>query len=326
MPAFRTSLFCSALLGVAVLAVLPASAPAAPANGSTGSSCTASWTDQPVAKIGFNVDYLASIVGTSPTSLYAVGQHDEIGGYSGRIVHNSGSGWTDVVLPDLATGITALRSAVSPVPDSAWVGGYGDAGSALAPVLLHVVGSTATAVALPAPPSGFPIFDPDASLSVASSGGTDLWAGGGYYNESTGALTSVVYHRTGSSGWTTTVMPAGVNSIAAVSPTVAYVSGGGLYKVSNGSVSAVAQPGNQVVVNMVVATGADDVWTLGATDTAAQVIDHFNGTTWTTAPLPNPAIAGRAEHPRGRTQRHGMGDGCASISGDGTFRTDHCSL
>ena len=290
MSASRWGLFCSVLLGLQVL-VVPGSAVAAPVlPGSSSKPCTASWTNQPVTQLGINEDYLASITGTSPTSLYAVGQHDEIGGYSGRIVRNAGSGWTDVALPDSAAGIYTLTSSVSTTANAAWVGGYSDVGDDEEGVLLQVVGSTATEVAIPTAPTGDPHFE---SMALASSGGSDLWVGASYYSGTDGGV-SRLYHRTSTGAWTTIVVPfMAVNGLAAVSPTVAYLGGGSLSRISGGTVSTVVLPGDPVDIYNVVANNADDVWTLGENDIGNQLIDHFDGSHWTSIPVPDPAVAGR---------------------------------
>lgn len=300
----RLGVFVSVLLGAQFLIApgmaiaAPASAAAAPPGAlATSTSCVASWTQQPVSALGTD-DYLSSISGTSPTSLYATGGYSAGPGvdYQGRVLRNAGSGWSDVSLPDLGTGLVSMDSSLSPTTDAAWVGAHTNADNSFQAALLHVVGSTATRVALPAPPVGYSELEIDPGLSLASSGGTDLWVGAGYQAVDGSGTASRVYHATGSGTWTTITVPSTfVGAVAAISPSVAYVGGSGLFHVSSGVVSAVPLPGDPAYVNDVVANGADDIWTLGQTSAEVQIIDHFDGTTWTSVPLPDVVATNRLD-------------------------------
>lgn len=293
MSPVRLSLFGAALLGGLTL-IAPTAAEAAPATPAASAvACVASWNQQTVSEAGTEDNVLSSISGTSPTSLYATGRttSNSANGYAGRVLRNTGSGWHDVALPNLGTDSIDLTSSVAPTPNTAWVGGSASTSSTTNRVLLHVVGGTASTVALPATPSGFE-FDSNNGVSLATSGGTDLWAGADYFSLTGPAMASRVYHQT-SSGWTTFVLPSAyADAIAAISPSVAYVGGSGLFLVSGGTVSAVSVPGDPEFVSDIVASSAGDVWLLGYAPSGPQLLDHYDGTSWTSVALPDPNITG----------------------------------
>lgn len=294
----RTARLAIAALSVTVLAA-PADASAAGTSTVAGAAapCTATWDQRDVPEVGASDNVLLSITGTSSTSLYATGQWfpNAAGYYSGRILRNSGSGWADLALPDLHSDRVDLGSSVAPAPDEAWVGGsaYQPATVIFEPVLLHVVGNAVSRVALPPPPTGYAELDADRGLPVDSTGGSDLWAAASYYqSDYSGPHRTVLYRPAPGGGWTQTVIPIeSVGALDAVSPSVAYIGGNGLFRWSAGSVTPVALPGNPAYVRGVTSTGPADVWVLAADTAGQQSLLHYDGATWSVVALPATGLA-----------------------------------
>lgn len=258
--------------------------------------CTATWDQQAVPEVGATDNRMLSITGTSPTSLYASGWWfpNSADSYSGRVLRNSGSGWIDLALPALHSDRVTLDSSTAPGPDEAWVGGSAyDPAVVFEPVLLHVVASTVARVTLPPPPTGYRELDSDLGLPMDSTGGSDLWVAGTYFStDVTAPSRTVLYRPRSGGGWTQATLPIeGVDALDAVSPTVAYLGGQGLFRWSAGKVSRVSLPGNPPFVRDIASTGPTDVW-VAATDGAVSSLFHFDGVTWRSVALPRTGLPG----------------------------------
>ena len=293
MSLFRSALFSAAIIGAQVL-VVPTGAGAASArsvaarvSADGGTSCVASWTQQAVSSpTGSQGNVISSITGTSATSLYAAGESTSAtGAERDRVLRNTGSGWRDLTVP---TGSYLHQSqSVAPAANEAWFSGaYTLPTGAIAPSVFHIVANTVTRVPLPANGATDEFFD--GGTRVASAGGSDLWAVADYDGGSDGGQESVLYHRTRTGGWTTVTETRGVfiDSIAAISPTAAYLGEDfGLFLVSDGSVSPVMLPGraNDSEAFDIAADGPDNVW---VATVAPNELLHFNGASWTSVPLP----------------------------------------
>ena len=293
MSAFRWALLTAAVIGSQVF-VTPVVAGAAGAGSGAaqvgsdgGTSCLASWTQQAVSSPpGSANNDISSITGTSATSLYAAGVTTSAAGVDrGRLLRDTGSGWHDLTVP---TGSYFDRSqTVAPAANEAWFSGaYTLATGAVAPAVFHVVANTVTRVPLPANDATDEFFD--GGTLVASAGGSDLWATADYSGGSDGGQESLLYHRTSTGSWTTVTETRGVfiDSIAAISPTAAYLGEDfGLFLASGGSVSPVTLPGraNDSEAFDIAADGPNNVW---VATVAPNDLLHFNGTSWTSVPLP----------------------------------------
>lgn len=294
------------LVGAGAIAAGPESAVASspgPAVAVAGAPCVASWTKQAVPQIGREDNVLSTITGTSLTDAYAAGRIADTGAsgfrYLPRVLRGTASGWADVPLPDLGSRATFLSSSVSPAPGAAWVGGSYLGATTFEPLLFHVVGAVATRVSLPPPPAGYTEIQSDLGLPLASSGGSDLWLGGTYLSDSLGPERSVLYRPSVGGGWTSIPLPSTLtflSSIAALSPTEAYVAACGLFTVSGSSVAAVPLPGNPPFVTQVVARSPSDVWAIVTSTAHGRSLVHFDGHVWVTQAGPDPAVAGELEH------------------------------
>ena len=285
-------LFGAAVIGAQVLIAPAVAAPATNqssavrASTDAATSCIASWTQQAVSSTpGSQDNVISSITGTSSTSLYAAGVTTSAANVErGRVLRNTGSGWQDLTVP---TGTYFDRPSVAPAANEAWFGGaYTLTTGAIAPAVFHVVANTVTRVLLPANNETDEFFL--GTVLVASAGGKDLWAVADYEGGSDGGQESLLYHRTSSGGWTTVTDVRGENidSIAAISPTAAYLGEDyGVSLVSGSSVTPVNLPGddNNIAVGNIVADGPDNVWAAPANSDG---LLHFNGKTWTSVPVP----------------------------------------
>lgn len=282
------SLFVSVLVFGIAASPLGATAAGAPTRAVTSAGpapCTATWTDGAITPVGTEDNVMYSVAGTSYDDLYATGRWfpNTSDSYSARFLRNNGTGWTDLTIPNLHANTVFLTDSAAEAPANAWAAGWAD-GQA---VLLHALGSTVTQVALPAPPPGFPEADSDQGPVVASSGHGDVWVAVTYFPTGGGPEQARLYSQRRDGTWRTPIVPGTyVDTLAALGPDDIYVGGSGLHRWTEGNWTTVALPGNPPYVQEVVANGAEDVFVLAADTSGKVMLDHFDGTSWTTVSQP----------------------------------------
>jgi hypothetical protein len=225
---------------------------------------------------------LTGVSGDSASDVIAVG-HGTINSNSSAgwlsvplAFHWNGSGWTQMTLPSSMNAYDIQHIQVFS-PTNVWALGGTNA--------WHFDGGTWTEAApVLAPPTGFGL----SSTALSGSSPSDIWAVGvaqtsGYHNR---RFASVIAHYNGST-WSTSSVPdqSGLVDVKAISPTDAWaVAGDGNTLNWNGSTwSVVAQvPYGKVIA----ALSPTDVYVAGVVSIA-----HFNGSTWTTQPMPSAVLA-----------------------------------
>jgi hypothetical protein len=138
--------------------------------------------------------------------------------------------------------------------------------------------------------------------AASASSPSDAWAVGRItkVNKNESRITTTIAFHWNGTAWATTTTPAisgsDLMSVADISPADAYAVGlGGAlqWNGSSWSIFAVPAPGGAApaLLNAVAAGGANDVWITGlyydnATGTDEPFTAHFNGTAWTSVPVP----------------------------------------
>jgi hypothetical protein len=170
---------------------------------------------------------------------------------------------------------------------------------------LHWNGSTWTAVSTPNPwpqcEDGDILWGGNSLSAVDAVSANDVWAvGSECYSANT-----IVEHWNGSN-WSLVASPrkphgfdstAALYDVDAISATnvwaVGYSSSSGIdaliehYDGSSWSVVQTA-PGSSGYLTSVSATGPNDVWAVGSTDSGGNVVQHFDGNAWSVVPSPQP--------------------------------------
>ena len=194
---------------------------------------------------------LSGVAGAAGNDVWAVGDQAEGSSFNTLIEHWDGTSWAVVPSPKLPRG-SELTGVTAPAPDNAWA--VGSTGSSA--VVEHWDGSSWSVVSSPAFTG---VFIESGAISADSA--TDVWAVGFKATSSTTEV-NVSLHWDGTS-WTQAPVShfrfGGVGPVAALSPADVWAVGSG--------------PG--------VPTGG-----FSAHPTA--VIEHWNGTSWTVVPSPNP--------------------------------------
>jgi alpha-tubulin suppressor-like RCC1 family protein len=203
-------------------------------------------------------DELNAISGTGPDNLWAAGSFSDGSDFIALLVeHWNGHTWSFIQPPtELATQFGDAITVIS--AKNVWV--VGDTGSKPT-VTAHWNGKTWTEPQAPFPQNGNEV---NQLTGVSAAGPDDVWASG-YSINAPGAQSDVPYmlHWTGSA-WTMVTVP------------------------NPGTVGSVLR-GTTVV-------SPTDVWSVGITDEddggLLSLIEHFNGSTWTVSPSPDPGQSG----------------------------------
>jgi erythromycin esterase-like protein len=219
------------------------------------------WKRQPSPSPTGSYNVLFGAAATSASDAWAVG-----GGSTsqGLIERWNGTTWTQVPSPSPAgaTGGTDLQSVAATSASDAWVVGSYNTGTNTAGQTLieHWNGTTWTQVPSPNPGGSATSIE---LTGVAATSAADAWAVGQYFNNATRHYQMLIEHWNGTT-WMLVPSP---------SP---------------------ASPNRNNVLAGVAATSAADAWAVGQyhNNAARQdqtLIEHWNGTTWTQVPSPNPA-------------------------------------
>jgi hypothetical protein len=277
----------------------------------TGAACTPlfSIVASPNAS-GF--DLLTTDAALSPTDIWAVGFSNAGGGAADRNLaeHWNGTAWTVVGTPNAGAGFNDLNGVAAIDSNDVWAVGNAQSGSTVLNLALHWNGSNWAGVATPQPGSG------QFLTGVSALGSKNVWAAGAYANGS-GVLQNLVLQWDGTS-WTQTLPPnagAGDNILQTIFATSAndiwvvgqYLVTAGIsdpttnpwqtliehYNGSGWTIQTSLNPvaGDNTLVN-ISASASGDAWAVGFTNTAAvgsarTLIEHWNGTAWSTVASPN---------------------------------------
>src|SRR5580698_9417043 len=221
-----------------------------------------SWTGQGlpagIATAAGNSASVSSITGTSASNITAVGTGDINTG--GTIVqesvafHFNGTAWSEMTIPaNVELGPVLAFSATN-----LWsVNNNGDAE--------QFNGTTWTTTSLPVPTT-LPDLD---MTSISGSSPSDIWAAGTAFQEGLHRDNSPVLEHFNGTSWSNVTVPAkgGLTDVVDISPTDAY--------------AATTLTGAAVTGSAVAALSPTDVWIAGL-----NTLDNFNGTTWTSVPVP----------------------------------------
>ena len=219
------------------------------------------WARQPSPSPGAGPSYLFGVAASSGSDAWAVGDGSSS---LGLIEHWDGTAWTQVPShsPAVPAGGTDLRGVAAVSATDAWVvGSYitgpGSQGHAL---IEHWDGTAWSPVPNPDPagPATFPRL-----ASVAATSASNAWAVGQYYDPATRHYQMLIEHWNGTA-WTQVPSP---------SP---------------------ATPARDSLLAGVAAASAADAWAVGQYHNSAArqdqtLIEHWNGTTWTQVPGPDPS-------------------------------------
>jgi len=191
----------------------------------------------------------------SRTDVWAVGSHYD--GVNDRPLaeHFDGRSWTTVTVPSPGPGAAYLRGVLGFASNDVWAGGYQTAQSGAQKTLIeHYDGTLWTIIASPNPASIAAYLS-----SLVAFASDNVWASG-YYISNSGVYRTLVEHWDGGS-WTIVPSPnagAGDNAL-----------------------------------NCIAGTQPNDIWavgygSLGLGSAAATLVLHFDGTSWSVVPSPNP--------------------------------------
>jgi hypothetical protein len=241
---------------------------------------------------------LASVRGTSPTNIWAVGTSISGTVPNALIFHWNGHVWKQVSSPDPGSAFSELRGVRAVSATDAWaVGDDGSSTVVLHNLIMHWNGHAWRKVSIPD-------LGPESVLTgVAATSGSDVWAVGDSVTNST--ANTVILHWNGRK-WRHVASPDPgsfneLDAVAATSPTNAWAVGDSSESKSpshtlvlhwNGHKwSHVASPnaggpaaGN--VLNGVTATSAKNAWTVGSFGNSNLIL-RWNGARWARVPSPD---------------------------------------
>ena len=224
---------------------------------------------------------------------------------SGKVAEPMPSGWSVVPTPNpgyygnILWGVGARNSA------DAWAVGVKATQTSNDTLALHWNGQAWTAVPTPNPggdcQDGDILWGGNALTAVAPVSANDVWAvGSDCYSANT-----IIEHWNGSAwslvasprwkgwGWDSTAALYGVTAVSASDIwAVGYRGASGIQTLVehyDGSAwsDVVAAGGQSGYLSGISATGPNDVWAVGATDTG-NLVEHYDGTSWSIVPTPQP--------------------------------------
>jgi len=276
------------------------------------------WSVQPSGNEGGSttINELSAIAAISATNIWAVGDHGNPAPETRRplIEHWTGSAWHIVPNPDLGVGEHFLTGVAAISASDVWAVGYSaiDSGEVDVPIAEHWNGTAWSAVSVPAPGTGQ--FGPGSTLqSVSGSTGSDVWAVGVEDPVGSGAR-PLVEHWNGKV-WSIMATPIVVTTweneylegVTSKASNDVWVVGSQSYdglsdfatlvEHWNGTAWSVVPSADPTgssydLLNAVSEVSATDVWAVGEDDLTGALgtlVEHWNGTTWTVIPSPNPS-------------------------------------
>jgi hypothetical protein len=317
--------------GVALLlvSISPAGNSAADRIPPSGRQCGSAWTFVPSPNQGTESNYLTGVAAISDTDAWAVGYSDSpTSGHDPLTMHWDGISWTVVPTPagGPLNGVAAVSSddvwavgndsirhwdgvqwtvvlptgehllAVDPLSSSdAWAVGY-----SLQSAAEHWDGTTWSIIPTP------PIGSSSILWGVQAADATDVWAVGGYVDNSNVNRT-LTMHWDGIA-WSIVPSPSPPPAIANLLA-VAVAASDDVWAVGSAAVgsnsrhlsehwngtswtsipTAIIRTRVNNALNGVVALSTNDVWTVGSAGTGPKTLtEHWNGVGWTVVPSPSP--------------------------------------
>ncbi len=250
-------------------------------------------------------DQFSGAAVTSACNAWAVGNYESSTGFNILIDHWNGTAWSHVASPNPAgSDFDYLSAAAATSASNAWaVGNYDNSANTTLTLIEHWNGTTWTQVPSPSP-AGSAANDSSILNGVAATSASNAWAVGtsGLENQ------ALIEHWNGTT-WTQVPSPilAGseLESVTATSSSNAWAvgfytvgsTGQALIEHWNGTTwtqvpSPSTNPSSEPsLLSGVSATSSSNAWAVGSYATSsggATVIEHWNGTTWTQVPSPNP--------------------------------------
>lgn len=268
-------------------------------------ACGLAWRAVPGADTGPSYSALSSVAVLSANDIWAVGYYEDE--YDTRTLteHWNGTGWTIFPNPSLpGTSSMYLNGVAAVSANDVWAVGYyyPDAGGSH--LLIEHWDGTAWTISDAANPNSTDSVLNGVSVAAAN----DVWAVGYYYADNIG---HTLTERWNGTQWSIVASLDPAGSMWATLEGVAAIPGGGIWAVGYSSDGNLAytlverwdgtawsivpspNPGTDVFLDGVAATGPDDAWAVGyyfdpATQINEALIERWDGTTWNIVAGPNP--------------------------------------
>jgi hypothetical protein len=227
-------------------------------NGNNWIASALAWNIVPSPSSG----YLNGVAAVTSTNVWAVGYYPTVSGTNTLIEHWNGTKWNVISSPNVAGSSSDILKGVAVVSASdVWaVGDYSYSGSNPQTLIEHWDGTSWHIVTSPNPGPSEDILNGVAVVSA-----NEIWAVGSYIVSGYGPLQLLIEHWDGTS-W---------SAVSSPQPS----SGAG-----NNTLFAVA------------ALSATNVWAVGqyvdSSNVMQSVIEHYDGTSWSIVPTPNPGASG----------------------------------
>jgi len=145
------------------------------------------WTLVPSPNVGPSPNRLFAVDAVGPSDVWAVGSAGESGIEQTLVQHWDGSAWTVVPSPNVSPEDNRLKAVSAVSANNVWAVGV----AGLATLVEHWDGSKWSVVASPNPSSSADL------AGVAAVSPTDIWAVGGYLDDTTQVLHTLVEHWNG---------------------------------------------------------------------------------------------------------------------------------
>lgn len=260
------------------------------------------WSVVASPNVGTSFNLLEGVAGIASNDVWAVGDYTNGSTYQTLIEHWNGTAWAVVASPNQGSGSNNLYGVAEVAANDVWaVGSYAN-GSATQTLVEHWNGTTWSIVPSLNAGVGNNVLDDVTALAA-----NDVWAVGAAAPQSliehwNGTAWSTVASTNvgGSSNTLHGLTALNANNIWAVG---SYSNGGSLQSLIehwNGAIwstvaSANGPPGDTDLRGVAAVTDGD-IWAVGFTGATspqwAPYSEHWNGTTWTTQPMPdNTAVA-----------------------------------
>jgi hypothetical protein len=266
-----------------------------------------SWALLPTVDPGTD-QQLNGVAAISPTNVWAVGFTNSSGWFANRtlVEHWNGTAWRRVASPNPTSGEDELWGAWATSASNVWAVGQASGQT----LIEHWNGSSWSVSATPNASSY------DNLHRVAGSSATDVWAVGIAYQDSNSSVTPLVLHWNGSR-WSQVPAPAVfefsyLTGVWATSSADAWIVGQWngpppdyaphplvLHWNGTGWSSITSPASSTLVPNLwgVAARSSADAWMVGDSTSSSSsmystLIEHWNGTSWTTVSSPNRITTG----------------------------------
>lgn len=225
---------------------------------------------------------------------------------AGRVVNDPGSAnWVIAQTPNPGYYGNILHGLSARTGSDVWAVGVQATQTSNDTLALHWNGSSWAAVATPNPwpecEDGDILWSGNSLSAVDAVSANDVWAvGSECYSANeiiehwNGTAWSLVANPRRPDGFDSTAALYDVDAISATNVWAVGYSGSdaldALIEHYNGSTWSVvpAAPGSSGYLTSVSATGPNDVWAVGSTDSGGNIVEHYNGNAWSVVPSPQP--------------------------------------